>query len=312
MTVAAGRTSTAVGPAELPRIYVASPLTNLDKDQRRSLGCELKLVKTTVEQVTITNRPEGDNWPVTIYAPFDKTAPWKEDGLSPSQVYERNLTEILDSDALIVLADRAASAGVGQETEWATRIGIPILYLSSEAAVSRQIQGAPAAITAIACNGDSEKLTEQVTAFLHRWRPRIEDGPRRRSSRRLRLQPLASQLREKWVSAPDRTDLAARCNLEVHLIELTLADPTRLAILPVDTAIMLCAELGVALGTPAAQLSVSATRALIRAAEHEHWSDAMVEELRLQGIVRGVLNPEFDLDTLDGWRSLRTLVLPTA
>jgi len=305
MTATAGRAPMTQRSPATPRIYIASPLTNLTDGQQRSLGCELKVVRNTVEQVTITNRLGGDSWPVAIYAPLDKTAPWKNDGLSPAQVYERNLTEILDSDALIVLADRAASAGVGQETEWAARIGIPILYLSSAAQVSRQIQGVPAAITAIAYDGDSDKLTEQVTAFLHRWRSRIEDGPRRRDSRRLRLQPLTSRLQQRWASTTNRTDLAMRCNLEVRLIDLTLADPMRLAVLPIDSLLMLCAELGITLGTPAAQLSIAATRALILAAEHEHWPDSMVEELRVHGITRMALDPALDLGTLDGWRSLK-------
>jgi len=299
-------------PPATPRIYVASPLTNLARQQRRSLGCEVKLVRATIERVTVGDRAGNDTWPVAIYSPFGNTAPWRRDGLSPAQVYEHNLSEILSSDALIVLADRAASAGVGQETEWAARIGLPILYLSSAGAVSRQIQGTPAAITAIACNGDSDKLTEQVTAFLRRWRSRIQDGPRRRDSQRLRLQPLASRLQEKWDAAQDRTGIAVRCNLEVRLIELTLAEPARLAMLSADAVVMLCAELGITLGTPAAQLSIPATRALILAAEQERWTDTKVEELRLHGIAATALNPELDLGTLDAWCSLSARVWPAA
>src|SRR5205809_6287296 len=103
----------------VPRIYLASPLTNLSNEERRCLGSEISLVKVLIEQLTVGDRVEGEVWPVGVYAPIDHTAPWKGDSLSPSQVYERNLTELLDSDALIVLADRAASAGVGQEIEGA-------------------------------------------------------------------------------------------------------------------------------------------------------------------------------------------------
>lgn len=312
MTATTGRAPFVAAPPAMPRIYVASPLTNLNDQQRRGLSCELEVVKRIVVEVTVSERAENDTWPITIYAPFDHTGPWKSDGLSAAQVYDHNLTEILNSDALIVLADRAASAGVGQETEWAARIGLPILYLSSASSVSRQIQGTPAAITAIACDNDSAKFAGQVTTFLHLWRSRIEDGPRRRDSRRLRMQPLTSRLREKWDAAQDRTGIAARCNLEVRLIELTLADPARLAMLPADAIVMLCAELGVTLGTPAAQLSVPATRALILAAEQERWPDTTVEELRLHGIAARALNPGLDLGTLDGWRNLKAHVRPTA
>jgi hypothetical protein len=305
MTAVAGRTAAiAADPTTLPRIYLASPLTNLNKEMRRSLGCEVQVVKQTIEKVTVADRAEGDSWPVAIYAPFDKTAPWNGDGLSPAEVYLHNLTEILNSDALIVVADRAASAGVGQETEWAARLGLPILYLSSAESISRQIQGTPAAITAIACNGDSDKLTEHVTAFLRQWRLRIQDGPRRRDSRRLRLQPLTSKLSEKWNAVSDRTGVAARCDLDIRMIELALADPARLGMLSADAIFMLCAELGVALGTPAAQLSVPAIRALVLAAEHERWPDSTVEELRLRGLATTAVDPGLDLATLDGWRTL--------
>jgi hypothetical protein len=288
----------------LPLIYLASPLTNLSAEMRRCVGCEVRLVKETVEKVTVGDSADGDAWHVAIYAPFERTGPWRNDGLSPNEVYLRNLTEILSSDALIVVADRAASAGVGQETEWAARIGLPILYLSSEGDVSRQILGTPAAITAVGCNGDSEKLAEQVTAFLRRWRLRIQDGPRRRDSRRLRLQPLASRLYERWSGATDKTGIAARCGLDIRMVELALTDPARLAMLPADALIMLSAELAVPLGTPAAQLTISATRSLIRVADEERWPDAAVEGLRLHGIAAVVLDPELDLGTLESWRAL--------
>jgi len=300
----AERPPTVSAPPALPRIYIASPLTNLNDDQRRGLSCELKVVKIGIERLTVGDRIENDAWPVTVYAPFDHTAPWRNDGLGAGQVYERNLSELLDSDALIVLADRAASAGVGQEIEWAARIGLPILYLSSATTVSRQIQGTPAAITCVAYDGDSETLAAQVTNFLRQWRNRIQDGPRHRASRRLRFEPLTSRLRQAWEGATDRTGVAARCNLDVNLIQMTLVDPGRVAMLPVDAVTLLCAEFGVTLTRATSQLSVPATRALVLAADEEGWPDTAVEKLRLHGMAASALDPQLDLRTLDSWRQL--------
>ena len=78
-------------------------------------------------------------WPID--APIDYSAPWKQDGLSPDDVYRKNLDAIHASDALIAFGENGASAGVGQELEWAIRLGIPILYLTADRVVSRQIQG---------------------------------------------------------------------------------------------------------------------------------------------------------------------------
>jgi len=291
-----------------PRVYLASPLTNLSYGQRRCLGSEIALVKACIEQFTIGDRVEGERWPVGLYVPFDNTAPWKKDGLGASQVYERNLAELLDSDALIVLADRAASAGVGQEIEWAARAGMPVLYLSGSESISRQIQGIPASITCVAYGHDSDTLTAQLANFLRQWRTRIQDGPRRRASRRLRYESLTSRLRAAWTTASDPTGIAARSSLHPNLIHMTLADPARVALMPIDTASMLCAELGVRLPASSAQLSIKATRALILTAIEESWPDETIERIRIHGLAATAREPGIDLDTLDAWRDLRAQV----
>jgi hypothetical protein len=292
----------------VPRIYLASPLTNLSNEERRCLGSEISLVKVLIEQLTVGDRVEGEVWPVGVYAPIDHTAPWKGDSLSPSQVYERNLTELLDSDALIVLADRAASAGVGQEIEWAARSGIPILYLSSAASVSRQIAGIPAFITCVPYNHDSATLAAHVDNFVRKWRAFIQDAPRRRASRRLRFEPLVSRLRAAWTTANDPTGISARCGLHPNFIHMALADPARVAFMPIDMISMLCAELGVRLHGPSNQLSIRATRALILTAIEDSWSDETIARMRIYGLAATAREPATDLDTLDAWRNLHSLV----
>lgn len=296
---------TAAEPMPIPSIYLACPLTNLNLTRRRVLTSEVSQVRMAIEQLTVGDRVETETWPVAIYAPIDNTAPWSDDQLTPASVYERNYTKVLDADAFIILADDGGSSGGGQETEWAARLGIPILYLSSAGTVSRQIAGIPATINCVAYNNDSGTLTAHVANFLRLHRARILDGPRRRASRRLRFEPLAVQLREQWRRTSDPTGVAARCLLTPAFVDLSLADGSRLAALSADALIMLCAELGVPLSPAARQLSVPATRALILAAIEDMWSDDLVERLRLYGLAATTLNPDEDLATLDAWRRLR-------
>jgi hypothetical protein len=289
---------------DLPRIYLACPLTNLRADRRRVLSSEAEQVKSCIERITVGDRIDAEMWPVTVYAPLDNTAPWLEDGLSPASVYARNFAEVLDSDAVIVLADDAASAGVGQEVEWASRLGVPILYLSSGPTVSRQIEGTPALIRCVAYKSDSATLSAHVAKFLRDNRTRIIDGPRRRASRRLRFETPCTQLRHRWHSCADPTGVAARCALQPAVVDLALADPARVAMLSADTLTMLCAELRVALSPAMRQLPVRAVRALILTAEADGWSDLTVERLRLHALAAVVADPHVDLDTLDAWRRL--------
>jgi hypothetical protein len=157
----------AVAETEVPRIYLASPLTNLQREERISLLSQVENVKSRIDRMTVGDRADGEGWPVSVYAPIEHTAPWQADGLSAADVYQRNLTELLDSDALIVIAARAASAGVGQEIEWAARAPMPILYLSSGNSISRQIAGIPAAIT-VQTYGDDYSLLGKKVGFFSR------------------------------------------------------------------------------------------------------------------------------------------------
>lgn len=290
---------------QLPRIYLACPLTNLTADRRRVLTSEVSQVRMSIESATVDDRVSDEAWPVAIYAPIDATAPWGNDGLSASAIYERNFSEVLDADALIVLADIAASAGVGQEVEWACRLGIPVLYLTPSPGASRQIQGIAGAITCAAYSFDASTLSAIVTNFLRQNRLRILDGPRRRESRRLRFEALTARLRIAWQSCSDPTGVAARCALSPVFVPLMLADPGRVAVMSVDSLMMLAAELGVPLSTaPGLQLPVASMRALVLAAAEDAWDDRTVERLRLHGLAAISADPELDLATLDAWRTL--------
>jgi len=139
-------TATEIQPSAVhddPRIYLACPLTCLTENtsRRRQINSDIATAKRAIEAVTVGDRLAEESWPVCVYAPIDYSAPWKQDGLSPDDVYRKNLDAIHASDALIAFGENGASAGVGQELEWAIRLGIPILYLTADRVVSRQIQG---------------------------------------------------------------------------------------------------------------------------------------------------------------------------
>ncbi len=219
-------------------------------------------------------------------------------------MYQRNLTELLDSDALIVMAGRAASAGVGQEIEWAARAPMPILYLSSGDAISRQIAGIPASITVQTYGDDYSLLGKLVGFFLQHQRHDICDGPRRRASKRLRFSVITQQLQQAWARAANRTEAAANCGLQIPMIESMLADSARVAAMPVDALTALCAELGVAALGVGRQLSIPDMRALMAAADQFGWDDRLVETVRARGLEILGAEPFPRLDTPDRWRAL--------
>lgn len=302
-------TQTHVAPADvaptvpLPRIYLACALTNLCEARRGTVGLTLALVRATIEAVTFEDHTAGEQWPVAVYAPYDNSAPWSKDGLSASGVYERNLSELLDSDALVVVADKAGSAGVGQEIEWATRAGLPILYLATDSA-SRQIAGTPAHITCVTHRDDAETLRAQLGNWLRQTRHRIEAGPLRRDNRALRYSSLTSRLQKAWRESPDPTGTAARCSLHPTFIESVLSHPARVALLAADTLSLLCAELGVRPPGATGQLGIRATRAWLLAAQEAAWDDRTAERMRMVSLAAQQQNRDVDLDTPAAWLEL--------
>lgn len=291
-----------------PRIYLACPLTGLDAKSQRQIKSDVLAAKRAIESVTISDRVEADRWPAVVYAPIDHTAPWKKDGLSPDEVYSRNLAEVHAADALIVIAENGGSAGVGQELEWAVRLGLPILYLTADQAISRQILGAPGFIQAQAYGSDAQTLESHVKNFLRQWKPLILDGPRRRQSRELRYLAIGQRLRAAWEGCSNRTLVAAQVRVDVRYLELSLSDPSLVSVMPIETFVSLAHELEVDLTNHAPQrvisLAVPLLRALLAAAEADGWSDGDVERLMFHGRAALEREEEVDLATLAGWRAL--------
>lgn len=291
-----------------PRIYLACPLTGLSEHAKRQIGSDIQSAKHAIEAATVGDRIDQDRWPVAVYAPFDHTPPWKEDRLSPAEVYRRNLQQVHSSDALIVIAEGGGSAGVGQEIEWAVRLGLPVLFLTAGPAISRQIQGAPGFILADSYGNNASTLESKVKNFLRQWKPQILDGPRRRQARHLRFVATTERLRAAWASCPNRTSVVAQVRIDVEYLELTLSDPNLLSVMPVETLIALAHELDVDLSghspARAASLPVPALRALLAAAETGGWSDTDVKRLIFHG--RAVLQrgDPIDLSTVAAWSEI--------
>jgi len=293
---------------DLPKLYLACPLTGLAEDARRQINSDVVAVQRAVEAVTVGERVDDACWPVSVYAPIEHTAPWNRGELSAEQVYRTNLNEVHASDALIVLGENGASAGVGQELEWAIRLGIPILYLTAGRDVSRQVQGAPAFLQTQSYNGDTRTLESHVKNFMRLWRPMILDGPRRRESRRLRYEAVTKRLRAAWQTCPKPTEVAAQVRVDIRYLELALSDPVLVSVMPAETLTSLAHELDVALTSHSPQrllvLPIPALRALLAAAEADGWPDEDVERLMIHGRAASERSAGIDLTTISGWRSL--------
>jgi len=292
---------------ERPRIYLACPLTGLTSGVQRQIESDIALVRQAIERETDLDRIDAERWPVALYAPIAFSAPWKGDGLAPAEVYRQNLDAVHDADALIVLAEKGGSAGVGQELEWGSRLGIPIAYLTASNVVSRQIAGTPALIAAHSYNKDPETLESKVRNFLRRWKPVILDGPRRRASRALRFEPITLRLRGAWQSCSDPTGVAAQIRVDVQYLELVLSDPRYVAMMPTETLLSLAHALDVPLSglerPRVLMLPVAAMRALMAAAAEDGWSDSRVEQLVYKGRAAMESSAAYDLLTISGWRA---------
>lgn len=297
------------GDGDDPRIYLACPLTGLDVTTRRQLDSDVCHVKHAVEALTFADRPEAEQWPVSVYAPIDHTAPWAGDHLSPTEVFARNLSQVHNADALIVLAENGGSAGVGQEIEWAVRLGIPVAFLAATDPVSRQIAGSPGLISPLVYNNDLGTLTAHVSNFLRRFKPLILDGPRRRQARTLAFTAITLRLRGAWQSCHDPTGVAAQLRVDIAYLDLYLSDPRYIATMPVETLLALARELDISLHsldtTPAFTLPVDCLRPLLAAATEHGWPDSDIKRLLHLGRAELGAPTGIDLRTLTGWKQLR-------
>lgn len=294
------------GQGPIPQLYVACPLTGLDSNRARleETSHRIETVKRAIEEATVSNRIEGEQWPVSLHIPFEKTRPGSDGGLSPSTVYDRNLDALLASDGLIVVTDQYCSAGIGQEIEWAARAGIPVLYLSRVTA-SRQILGTPHNVDGRTCD-DAATMAAHVRNWLQKNRSQIQTGPNRREDRGLAYLDLTARLRTAWEQSTDRTPLAAQLNLHPAAIDSIIKTPERVALTPWWTICGLAILLGVNLDARRG-LNFAESRAWVRAAEDGGWDQRTAEWLRIYAMTTGATSLEFPAT----WISLHASVFGT-
>jgi hypothetical protein len=285
--------------APIPQLYVACPLTGLDTNPERldATSHRIDTVQRTVEEVTIGNRIQIEQWPVRLYIPFYKTRPGTDGGLSPSTVYDVNFDSLLSSDGLIVITDEYCSAGVGQEIEWAVRAAIPVLYLSRVLA-SRQIRGTPHNVDARRAE-DAETVATHVRTWLERNRSQIRSGPNRRADRELGYLELMARLAVAWRQTQNPTAVAAQLNLHPSAVDSIISSPSRVALTPWWTICELAVLLDVPLGARRG-LTFGESRAWVKAAEDGRWDTKTAERVRIFAATSGAS----DLELPAAWATM--------
>lgn len=291
------RTRRADPNAATPQLYVATPLTGLDSGRVEALSHRLETVKAAIHEATVGARTPDDQWPVRLHVPYDTTRPGSGDALNPETIYDVNLDALLDSDGLVVVADKYCSAGIGQEIEWATRSGIPILYLSPTTA-SRQILGNPHAIYTRTCV-DAPDMATHVRFWLGSNREKLQHGPRRRDGRNLAYIGIQTRLAEAWKVTANPTDVAAQLNLQPGDVSSILKSPARLALTPWWNVCELATLLSVPLEARRT-LSFTESRAWVCAAADGTWDQITADRVRTFALITGTR----DLELVATWTAM--------
>ncbi|MGH2827081.1 MAG: ImmA/IrrE family metallo-endopeptidase [Actinomycetota bacterium] len=256
------------GP-DTPQVYVASSLTHLNRAGIRLVRDECDIINNAIVDIS---RETSDPWQVRVHVPAVWSAPSASDTRGAEEIYRLNSSLVFcDCDALIVHGYEGGSMGAGQEFAWADQLGLPILYLYYKGEpVSRQLAGTPAFLETCGYDGPVE-LRDAVRDFIRRWRPVIEDGPRRRRSLARRYEPMRIALRMAWNrQLTKHQEISALSRLSERRIDELLERPERLAVAPLDRLVGLATAVGLELGhllLPAAlpELGTTQVRALFAA-----------------------------------------------
>lgn len=298
-------------PPDTPLIYIASALTNLDEAQRRDIQWIDDEINTTLVR---NGEDEGAAGPVVrVHSPYTHSNPNREDGRSPAQIYEMNVSLLHEQcDGLVVIAANGGSLGAGQELAWATALALPVLVVRRpEERLSRQVQG-----TAERYDIEVESFSSpaELRDIVSRWaathRSAIEDGPRRRLERLGWAARLSAALQGEWRKRNDaeRREIADLLHLSVERVSDLVTRPGLLS----GAAVTEVSALGAALGlempgalfpSPFGELTGAEAEALAQAADEHQWPSAKVIRLaetgRLQKAKGGVRR--FRLDSVGAW-----------
>jgi hypothetical protein len=217
--------------AESPLIYIGMPLSQLPKERREIVELLAFAVNETITQQT---RNEIAPWPVRVHSPIKHSAPWKQDDRSAEDVYRLNTDKVwLEADAMIVIAEKGGSVGIGQELAWACALQLPVLILHNEDTfISRQPRGtATEHDIEVKAYREPEHLRDLVDSWLVSRRAEICDGPRRRLGRQGHFARASTLLGKRWgeLTSEQRRHAEMTTRLSAARIERILSDPLALA-----------------------------------------------------------------------------------
>ncbi|MFT4082840.1 MAG: hypothetical protein QM638_09660 [Nocardioides sp.] len=148
---------------------------------------------------------------------------------------------------------------------------------------------------------DEEDLRLRVQEWLEANRPAIQNGPQRRSNRKLAFLPFTAALSQAWHRSFNKTDTAARVGLRPAAVASLLDSPARLAVAPFATVLALANELGVPIGRRT-DLRLSQARAFVQAADADGWDDDLAERVLFYALLRASMR---DLTSSEVWAELR-------
>lgn len=307
-----------------PMIYLAASLTNVEEIYKVPLRNDCELIKRAVEETWFLSRRE-----ISVYDPISKTAPWEgRPAFTPAEIWKTNTAKIVvEADALMVHAARGASIGVGQEVDWAFDRGIPILVVHPEDdKVSKQVLGIPGFVEIIAFSDDDD-LWRQVSAWIVRWRGRIEVGYQHRRSVELMFRPVSDALRAAWEDlvgrvgrqAPRVREIEAACRMKAEEIDDVLEHPLKFGFLPGAKQVLLGSALNVKvpafLMAQVAQPELTSTeRVALKEAQHENsWGDGFTLVIENVGRRQKANDASFvsrhDLSDSRGWEEVADLFI---
>lgn len=261
---------------ESPLVYVATRLTHLDQDGRAVIDGWCYVIRETIEHLA------HEGWLPRIHLPIKRSAPWKDDGMIAAEVYNLNSGLLWrDVDALIVLAYGGGGLGAGNELTTAVQLGIPTFVVShTSEPLSRHITGmAGEYLVTLATFTESEDLRDVVDRWLRGERRRIDDGPRRRRTRAVRIARLSGLIEREWqrLGPKARREVQAISGIAATRIERILEHPSHLDAASFHEIASLTGALAIdleqsAFGKALPELDDVQQGALVSAAEEYGWS----------------------------------------
>ncbi|MBI5000372.1 MAG: helix-turn-helix transcriptional regulator [Euryarchaeota archaeon] len=163
------------------RTYIASVLTGLSEEEEKILFKRQDLIIEICEENNIE-----------VHAPKNVTHPLKHKHILPEDVWSLDLEKVLQSDFIVVMADKP-SFGVGIEVEETVNALIPIILLRPLGqSISRMLLGIPSMKYEVEV--DENNLKDEFLKALELIRPKVVD--RKKWVQRLGRSPIGRNIME--------------------------------------------------------------------------------------------------------------------